>query len=61
MADPAHPTQLGQPITVASNPESLVASVAFSPDGRFLATGVGVEGTKLWDLADPQNPKILRR
>ena len=37
LADPAHPTRLGQPLT---GPDS-VNSVAFSPDGKTLAAGSG--------------------
>jgi WD40 repeat protein len=55
LADPAHPRQLGQPLT--SNPDSSAVSVAFSPDRRTLASGGSVGPIRLWDLADPAHPR----
>jgi WD40 repeat protein len=47
VADPAHPSALGQPLTGGGG---AVDSVAFSRDGRTLASG-GVGGTiRLWSL-----------
>jgi WD40 repeat protein len=57
VADPARPTPLGNPLKVAGS-DSPVTAVAFSPDGRTLATGTTVAGSfdgvlRLWDLANP--------
>ena len=55
MADPAHPSQLGQQLTSRSG----VNSVAFSPRGRTLASG-GYDGTiRLWDVSDPAHLRLV--
>jgi WD40 repeat protein len=47
VTDPAHPRQLGQPLTGSSTE---VNSVAFGPDGHTLASA-SIDGTtRLWNL-----------
>ena len=50
VTDPAHPTQIGQPLT---GPTSGVDSVAFSPDGHTLAAGSDDGTIWLWNVTDP--------
>ena len=58
VADPAHPRPLGKPLiryrTVVFNP-----AMAFSPDGRILATGASGNKFRLWDVADAAYPRPL--
>ena len=55
ITDPAHPTQLGEPLT---GPSDYVYAVAFSPDGRSLAAA-STDGTVwLWDVTRPKDPKV---
>ncbi|MER5789506.1 WD40 repeat domain-containing protein [Streptomyces sp. NPDC001980] len=47
--------------TVLSGHTQAVYAVAFSPDGRILATGAGDNTIRLWSLADPAHPVPLGR
>jgi WD40 repeat protein len=49
--DPAHPKSRG----ALTSP----APVAFRSDGRVLATGGDKHAAQLWDIANPDRPKIL--
>ena len=40
--------------------EGFVSAVAFSPDGRTLATGGGNRSIKFWDVGRPQDPTVLK-
>ncbi|HEU0086522.1 MAG TPA: TIR domain-containing protein [Pseudonocardiaceae bacterium] len=56
LTDRAHPRRLEPPLTGHRNDAS---AIAFSPDGRTLATG-GVDGTViLWDLTGQGRPRRL--
>ncbi|TJZ94484.1 WD40 repeat domain-containing protein, partial [Actinacidiphila oryziradicis] len=59
--DPAHPRPFGRRLTTPE--DYTVGSLAFSPDGRTLATAEDGSGTRvwLWDIAEPARPKRLRR
>ncbi len=62
VADPAHPSPLGQPLPSgpgAGFGPAVVLSVAFSPDGRMLASGDNGGTIQLWDVADPAHPRLL--
>lgn len=45
--------------SVLSGHSQAVYAVAFSPDGRILATGAGDDTIRLWSLADPAHPRPL--
>ncbi|PBC92414.1 WD40 repeat protein [Streptomyces sp. Ag82_O1-15] len=47
--------------SVLSGHSQAVYAVAFSPDGRTLATGAGDDTIRLWSLADPARPVPLGR
>src|SRR6185437_3586420 len=56
IADAAKPFRLGQPPTDHVN---FILSVAFSPDGRVLASGSFDGKIQLWNLSDPARPLPL--
>ncbi len=56
LADPAHPRRLSAPL--AANTIA-VGALAFSPNGRTLATGTWVDTVMLWDVTDAAHPRQL--
>jgi len=49
LTNPAHPIPLGPPLADLGSASNVI-SVAFSPDGRTLATGTNEETIQLWSL-----------
>ena len=58
IADRTHPMRLGDPLTGHTGS---VTAVAFTPDGRTLATGGGDSTVILWDISDRAHPVRLDR
>jgi WD40 repeat protein len=60
-------TGIGSPVEIvkgvdpSSKPNQEILRVAFSPDGRLVATGSRNRAIVLWDVASPQRPRELRR
>jgi WD40 repeat protein len=59
VSDPARPSQLGQPLTTGTGTGDNVNSVAFTPDGKILATGDDSGDVRLWDVSDPARHRQL--
>jgi WD40 repeat protein len=52
ITDPVHPKEL----STARAHTAQVNMVAFSPDGKTLASGSADDSTRLWDVSDPAKP-----
>jgi WD40 repeat protein/transcriptional regulator with XRE-family HTH domain len=64
VADPAHPSPLGQPLPSGPGAgpaagTAAVQSVAFSPTGNTLASSDTAGNLQLWDVADRAHPHLL--
>ena len=57
VADPAHPSLLGQPVRLGG--QSGLTALAVSPDGKVLATGDQQGDVDLFDIADAGHAVIL--
>jgi WD40 repeat protein len=58
LTDRNRPHQLGEPLT---GHKDTVNSVAFSPDGRTLATGSVDQTVMLWDVTNLRHPRMFGR
>jgi WD40 repeat protein len=56
VSNPARPRELGQ-ATIADS--TYVSSLAFSPDGRTMASGSDDGTVTLWDITHPAHPRLL--
>ncbi|UYP19852.1 WD40 repeat domain-containing protein [Rhodococcus sp. Z13] len=51
-----HPTPIGEPLQLSSK---YMASVSFTPDGRYLAVGAADSGVWIFDVSDRAAPKAV--